>query len=59
MFFEEDCAIAAPLFERPDWQSWSGFSEDAYDAEEALRRYFPEYFAVPVQLGLPLEKPEG
>jgi hypothetical protein len=55
VFFEEDCAIAAPLFEHPEWQSWSGFSTTSYNPEEVLRRYFPGYFDAPMQLGLPLE----
>ncbi len=54
VFFEEDCAVAAPLFEHSEWQSWSSFSAASYKPEEVLRRYFPGYFDAPVQLGLPL-----
>ena len=56
LFFEEDCAVAAPLYEHPEWQEQLGGSQENYDPAEALRRYFPAYFEAPVQLCLPLSE---
>lgn len=52
--FEEDCAVAAPLYEHPEWQKQLGGSPEDYDPAGVLRRYFPAYFEAPVQLFLTL-----
>jgi len=54
LLFEEDYAVADPLYEHPEWQLWAGFTKDVYDAEAALHRCFPQYFDGPRQLDLPL-----
>jgi hypothetical protein len=44
LWFEEDVAIAAPLYENPDWASKIGVRVNKSSLEKELRTYYPEYF---------------
>ena len=37
--YEEDCAVAIPFFEHPEWNSNKRLTSAAY-----IREYYPEYF---------------
>ena len=44
LWFEEDVAITAPLYEHPEWAAEIGFSGNVANYKKTLESYFPEYF---------------
>jgi hypothetical protein len=42
--YEEDCDVAAVFYEHPEYGTWTDAKEMKEEAEQNLRRWYPEYF---------------